>query len=106
MTNTTHDRIMQLAIDGMRLSPVLSTILLVGLLASCAQGVPSQTTLAQNSNYQKTFQPLPDDSPDVVAELAAARADSAAGEAAMRAHNPAAALAFMQKSKAEIQEVN
>ena len=90
----------------MRLCPVLSVILAVGLLDGCAQGGPQQATLAQNSNYQKNFQPLPDHSPDVVAELAAARANSASGEAAMRAHNPAAALAFMQKSKAELEDVN
>jgi hypothetical protein len=90
----------------MRLCPVLSVILAVGLLNGCTQAGQRQTTLAQNSGYQKNFQPLPDDPPDVVVELAAARADSASGEAAMRAHNPAAALAFMQKSKAELEDVN
>jgi tetratricopeptide (TPR) repeat protein len=88
----------------MRVSTVLSAaaaFLLVGCAQQGANG--AREGQGQFAGYN-AYQPLPSDPPNVIQELAAAKADVAAAQAAMRMGDRARAMQIAQRAMAELQE--
>jgi len=89
----------------MRASIILSAAAAV-LLVGCAPQPGANTAREGQGRFAgyNAYQPLPEDPPDVVQELAAAKADSETAQAAMRMGDRARAMQIAKKSTAERQD--